>query len=73
MAFEVKNAKRKFLIEKNGKKTELTDPHPNMTIQEVISHHSSKHPELITASIDGPVIEKGVATYTFTNVIGTKG
>jgi len=73
MAFAVKNAKRKFIIEKDGKPVELKDPHANMTIQEVVNHYSSKHPELVTATIDGPIMEEGIAVYKFTNVLGTKG
>jgi PRTRC genetic system protein C len=75
MAFEVKNAKRKFVIEKDSKKenVELKDPHPEMSLQEVINHYSSQYPELTTANIDGPTMEGDFAVYKFTSVIGTKG
>lgn len=76
MAFQVKTAKRKFILEKGkGKKSEieLKDPHSKMTIEEVINHHSTAHPELATASVDGPKIEGDTAVYRFTTVIGDKG
>jgi PRTRC genetic system protein C len=75
MALQVKTAKRKFIIEKDGKDKEivLKDPHPNMSLQEVVNHYSNQHPELTTASIQGPVIEGEEAVYRFTTVLGTKG
>ncbi|MBA3664009.1 MAG: PRTRC system protein C [Bacteroidetes bacterium] len=75
MAFQVKGAKRKFIIVKDNKKEniELKDPHPNMSHQEVINHYSSQYPELTTANIDGPNMEGDVAVYKFTTVLGTKG
>ncbi len=75
MAFQVKAAKRKFIIVKDGKNNniELKDPHPNMSLQEVINHHSNTHPELVTANVDGPNMEGETAVYKFTTVLGTKG
>ena len=75
MAFQVKNAKRKFVIVKDNKKEniELKDPHPSMSLQEVTNHYSTKHPELTTANIDGPHMEGEMAVYKFTTVLGTKG
>lgn len=75
MAFNVKNAKRKFVIEKDSKKEniELKDPHPDMSLQEVVNHYSNQYPELATANIDGPNMEGDEAVYTFTTVLGTKG
>jgi len=76
MALQVKAAKRKFILAKEkGKKDtiELKDPHPSMSVQEVINHYSSEHPELITASVEGPKMEGETAAYTFTSVLGTKG
>lgn len=77
MALQVKTAKRKFIIadddNKKGKGTDLKDPHPSMSIQEVINHYSGEHPELVNASIEGPTIEGDTAVYTFTTVLGDKG
>ena len=74
MAFQVKTAKRKFIIEKGKKDSiELKDPHSSMSINEVINHYSEKHPELITASVSGPSMEGDCAVYKFTTVIGDKG
>jgi PRTRC genetic system protein C len=75
MALTIKTAKRKFIIEKDSKKEniELKDPHPDMSLQEVVNHYSSQYPELATANIDGPTMEDETAVYKFTTVIGTKG
>lgn len=75
MALQVTAAKRKFILKKDKKKdnVELTDPHPDMSLQEVVSHYSRQYPELSTANIDGPTMEGDTAVYTFTSVIGTKG
>lgn len=76
MALEVKTPKRKFILEKGGRKkeqVELKDPHPDMSVPEVVNHYSSQHPELATASVDGPAMEGDTAVFTFTTVIGDKG
>lgn len=73
MAFQVKSAKRQFIFEKDGKDIKLPDPHKNMSVQEVINHYSSTHPELITANVQGPNMEGDTAVYRFTTVLGTKG
>ena len=76
MALQVKAAKRKFILEKEkGKKDsiELKDPHPKMTIEEVVKHYSGEHPELITANVEGPKMDGDTAVYKFTTVLGTKG
>lgn len=73
MAFQVKSAKRQFIFEKDGKDINLPDPHKNMSVQEVINHYSSTHPELITANVQGPKMEGETAVYRFTTVLGTKG
>lgn len=73
MALEVKSAQRNFVLEKGGKKIELKDPNPNMTIQEVVNHYSGEHPQLATANVEGPEMKDGKAVYKFTTVLGTKG
>ena len=73
MALQVKTAKRKFIITKDSKDKELKDPHPNMTIQEVINHYSTEYPELTTASVQGPDMDGEMAVYKFTTVLGDKG
>lgn len=75
MAYQVKGAKRKFIIVKDGKNKsiELKDPHANMSLQEVVNHYSGQYPELTTANIDGPTMEDDLAVYKFTTVLGTKG
>lgn len=75
MALAVKSAKRKFIIEngKGKKDIELKDPHPKMSLDEVVNHYIGERPELATATIDGPIIDGDVAIYKFTTVIGDKG
>jgi len=75
MALAVKTAKRKFIIEsdKGKKEIELKDPHPKMSLDEVINHYIGERPELATATVDGPTIEGDTAVYKFTTVIGDKG
>lgn len=77
MALIVKSAKRKFIIvDEDGKKNkeiELKDPHPSMSLEEVIGHYSAERPELTTAAVEGPTIEGDTAVYKFTTVLGDKG
>jgi len=73
MAFQVKSVKRKFILVKDGKEVTLPDPHKNMSVQEVINHYSSTHPELTTANVQGPNMDGETAVYKFTTVLGTKG
>lgn len=74
MALKVKTAERKFVLEKKkGTNVTLKDPHPGMSVQEVMNHYSEQHPELATASVKGPDMEGEVAVYTFTTVLGDKG
>ncbi len=76
MALEVKSAKRKFILEKSKgdkKNVELKDPHPDMSVDEVVKHHSRQYPELANATVDGPTMEGDTAVYKFGTVIGDKG
>lgn len=75
MAFEVKSATRKFIIEKDGKNKniELKDPHIDMSLQEVMNHYARQYPELANATIDGPTMDGDQAVYKFTTVLGDKG
>lgn len=75
MAYEVKSATRKFIIEKDGKNKniELKDPHSGMSLQEVTAHYARQYPELATATVDGPTMDGETAVYKFTTVLGDKG
>lgn len=75
MALLVKTPKREFVVKKKNKKDNilLPDPHPDMTIQEVINHYKGQYPEISTASVDGPKIEEDKAVYSFNTVIGDHG
>lgn len=74
MALQVKTPKREFVIKKkNGKDINLPDPHPDMTLTEVVNYYKGKYPEISTANIDGPKIEVDKAIFSFNTVIGDHG
>jgi len=75
MALKVTTPKREFVIIKPNKKDNvvLPDPHPDLSLQEVINHYSSKYPQLSIATVSEPKMTDGKAVYSFTEVLGTKG
>jgi len=75
MALQVQGVTRQFKLEKKGSKdTEIKDPNPDFTPEEVLSFLSNQYPELTTSTIKGPEInEEGTAVYKFVTTIGTKG
>lgn len=74
MALEISSLKRAFVMDKgNGKTVNLSDPNEEMTPAEVLKFHSSAHPELTNAVIEGPKIVKDKATYTITTKAGKLG
>lgn len=74
MALQVSTPKREFLIKKKGSKDiVLPDPHPDMSIAEVVNHYKGQYPEISTSSVDGPKVEADKAVYSFSTVLGDKG
>jgi len=75
MALQVSTPKREFIIKKKNKKDNivLPDPHPDMSIPEVINHYKGKYPEISAASVDGPKMEENKAVYHLNTVIGDHG
>lgn len=75
MALEVKVPEREFVILKKDKKENvvLPDPHPAMTIPEVINHYKGTYPEISTSTVDGPKMEENKAVFSFKTVIGDHG
>jgi len=69
MALQVQDLKRKFILGE----TELADPNPQFTLEEVTAFYSVKNPELTTSTISGPKIEGDTAVYEFKTTVGTKG
>lgn len=69
MALEVINLKRVF---KFGD-IELSDPNPEMNVDEVCGFYSVTHSELTTATVSGPEVKGETAIYTFKTTVGTKG
>lgn len=52
---------------------ELADPNPKMSIEDVTNYYCGIYPELTTATVSGPKIEKDKQVFEFKTVIGTKG
>jgi len=73
MALTVTNLKRRFIIDRDGKEIELSDPNTNLGPDEILKHYMPMYPELTNARIEGPKVESGKAIYTFTTEVGTHG
>lgn len=75
MALQVSTPKREFVIKKKNKKENivLPDPHPDMTIEEVVNHYKGQYPEISASTVDGPKMEENKAVYSFSTVLGEKG
>ena len=66
--------KREFNMKKGNDSIKIEDPNPNFSPEEVMKFMANKHPELTTATLSGPVVNKeGVAVYEFSTKVGTKG
>lgn len=64
---------RKFVVTIGGKEQELPDIGEDKTPDQVLKFYSDIYPELMNIAMDGPKIDKGVATYTTKPTMGTKG
>jgi PRTRC genetic system protein C len=53
--------------------TELPDPGPKLTVEEVRSMYVNTYPELATATVEGPSPVDGKMRYTFVRAVGAKG
>ncbi len=52
----------------------LSDPNPALTPEAVKDFYQAlQFPELNNSVVEGPVTKDGVATYTFTRAVGSKG
>jgi PRTRC genetic system protein C len=52
----------------------LSDPNPNLTVEEVRNlYAATAYPELTTAAIEGPEAVGNKLIYRLTRAIGTKG
>lgn len=51
----------------------LADPAPDKTPEQVMEIYGFRYRELLNAVVEGPVTNKGVATYTFARAAGSKG
>lgn len=73
MALEVTNLERVIEYKKNNTPITLSDPNPELSINEVAQFYSGQYPELTTATIEGPKIEGNKAVYSAKTTVGTKG
>lgn len=69
MALKIESLTRKFTY--HG--TELADPNPNLSTDQVREIFAQQHPEIANAGIEGPEVRGGVAHYKFIRSVGTKG
>lgn len=69
MAVKIEKLNREFVFEDKT----LPDPNPALTPEEVATHYSSIHPELVTAKVGKPKEKGGKMVYTFEMNAGTKG
>jgi PRTRC genetic system protein C len=73
MALQVTGLARVFKFKKSGKDITLDDPNPTLSATEVMKHYSGQYGELTNATLTGPTIVAGKATYTFETTAGVKG
>jgi PRTRC genetic system protein C len=69
MALKFDTVTRKIVY----KGRELADTQPDGPVEDVVRQHALTIPELATANIEGPEITNGIATYTISARLGTKG
>jgi len=70
MALEIASAKRVF--EHNS--ITITDPNPNLSLDEVKKHLSGLYPEILNSKFEGPTMqEDGTALYKVKSEAGTFG
>lgn len=69
MALEIKEVERSFVFGDQ----KISDPNPSLPVDSVINLLSSSYPELVNANLKGPVVKDGVATYTLSNELKSKG
>lgn len=66
---QIANITRRFSY--NGR--ELPDPGAALNAKQVLEVYTNTYPELMSAAIEGPVLEGGVETYTFVRAVRDKG
>jgi PRTRC genetic system protein C len=62
---------REFVFEKGSSTVRLPDPNPDMSVEDVLTYYAPQYPELTTALIEVPKIEKGKSVYKVTTTVGT--
>ncbi len=70
MALQITGLAREFRFKHD---VILPDPDPGRSPEEVMRFYSGQYPELTTASVHGPKIEKDRQVYEFKTTMGTKG
>ena len=66
---------RRIFLKDGGraKDTQLPDPNPDFTPEEVLKHYISLYPELSNSSISGPEIKNETLVFSFKTSVGSKG
>jgi PRTRC genetic system protein C len=54
-------------------KETLQDIDPNFSPELIKETYAARYPELVNATISGPIIKGNQAVYTFAKTLGTKG
>lgn len=73
MALHIQKLKRSFILKKDNKTTELTDPNKDMAPEEVMKFYSGTYPELTNGVVEGPTVNGDKSTYTFVTKAGKLG
>ena len=72
-AVDVKRLERVFKFKKDGQTVTLSDPNPDMSLEEVQQFYGSRYPEITTATFDQPKVEGKKYVYNVKTTVGTKG
>jgi PRTRC genetic system protein C len=72
MAIEIRKTKRIFKVTVGGKAIDLSDPNPQMKINEVSDFYAGKYPQLLNSSYERTE-KDGDLIITFKTIAGTKG
>lgn len=68
-----KQLQRIFLYKVKNEETRLSDPEQKLSPQAVLNFYANTYPELVTATVEGPIIKDDEVQYRFVSTLGTKG
>ncbi len=73
MALQISSIPRKFTFDDDGTEVDLPDPSPSMTPEQVVKFYSAQYPQIVSSSVEGPVIKKDKAHYNISHSAQSKG